>query len=73
METKPLKTREQVVADFARRGISVSSWAKANGLTPQSVHAVLRGDHTGRIGQSHKAAVLLGLKHGEIVEGSGHD
>lgn len=68
MQVVPLKTREEVVADFATKGVSVSSWAKANGLSPQTVHAVLRGKHSGRIGEAHKAAVKLGLKHGEIVE-----
>ena len=71
MEQKPLKTREEILEDFARKGISLSSWAKANGLTPQVVHGLLKGKRTGRIGQAHKAAVLLGLKYGEIVEGDG--
>lgn len=70
-EEKPLKTKVEVLEDFARKGISISSWAKAHGLTPQAVHGLLKGQRTGRIGQSHKAAVLLGLKHGEIVEGDG--
>ena len=32
------------------------------------VHRLLKGHSIGRIGESHKAAVKLGLKHGEIVE-----
>lgn len=68
MEQKPLKTREEVRADFASKGISIRGWAIANGLEPSVVHSLLKGGLTGRIGKSHKAAVKLGLKHGEIVE-----
>ncbi|OXI48155.1 DNA-binding protein [Burkholderia aenigmatica] len=66
--TVKLKTREEVLADFNRKGVSVSSWAKRHGLNPAVVHAVLKGTRQARIGQSHKAAVLLGIKEGEIDE-----
>lgn len=68
MHKESLKTCEQVLADFERKGLSVRSWALANNLAPSVVHSLLRGRTTGRLGASHKAAVLLGLKHGEIVE-----
>lgn len=68
MEKKQLKTREEVLEGFASKGLSVRGWAIANGLQPSVVHSLLRGRTTGRIGESHKAAVLLGLKNGEIVE-----
>lgn len=67
MQENQLKTREQVLEDFANKGISIRSWAIANGLHPSVVHGVLKGKRLGRIGASHKAAVKLGLKHGEIV------
>jgi gp16 family phage-associated protein len=67
MEQTPLKTRQEVLDDFARKGISIRSWAIANGLSPAVVNGVLKG-RAARIGLSHKAAVKLGLKHGEIVE-----
>lgn len=67
MEPKALRTRDEVIEEFARKGISVRSWAIANGVNPAVVHALLKGRLTGRIGESHKAAVLLGIKHGEIV------
>jgi gp16 family phage-associated protein len=66
--SQKLKTRHEVLLDFSRKGISIRSWAIANGLTPSVVHAVLKGRLSGRIGESHKAAVKLGLKHGEIVQ-----
>ncbi|MEO8343377.1 MAG: hypothetical protein ABI536_06115 [Gallionella sp.] len=68
MEQKPLKTREDVLVDFANKGISIRSWAIANGLEPGTVHSLLKGRLSGRIGESHKAAVLLGIKDGEIVQ-----
>lgn len=69
MQQKPLKTKEEVLADLANKGISIRSWSIANGLEPSVVHAVLKGRLIGRIGESHKAAVKLGLKSGEIVSG----
>lgn len=67
MEQKPLKTREEVLAYFATNGISIHGWAINNGLVPSVVYALLNGRLTGRIGESHKAAIKLGLKHGEIL------
>lgn len=67
MKLKQLKTRDDVLEDFASKGMSIRGWAIANGLTPSVVHSVLKGRLTGRIGESHKAAVKLGLKRGEIV------
>jgi gp16 family phage-associated protein len=68
MEQRTLKSKDEILDDFSRKGVSVRSWAIANGLSPAVVHSLLRGRTTGRIGESHKAAVKLGLKHGEIVE-----
>lgn len=60
------KTCEQVLAEFDRKGISISKWAKEHGLPASVVYGVLKGRRKARIGVSHKAAVLLGIKHGEI-------
>jgi len=73
MEQKKLKTREEVIADFARKGISIRGWAKKHGVAHTAVSGVLNGRFSGRIGESHKAAVLLGIKDGEIVEDSGDE
>ena len=73
MEHDRLKTRQEILDDFARKGKSVRGWAIANGLQPAIVHGLLKGTYTGRIGEAHKAAVKLGLKHGEIVEEGCHD
>jgi len=64
------KSIEQVKEEFSRNGVSVSSWAKANGVSKNLVYQVLKGGRQCRYGQSHKIAVLLGIKEGVIaVEG----
>lgn len=68
MAPKQLKTREEVLADFARKGMSIRRWAIEHGVQPATANAVLKGRLRGRIGESHKVAVLLGLKDGEIAE-----
>ena len=72
MEQNKLKTREEVLAEFARKGVSIRSWAKKHGVAHTAVAGVLSGRFTGRIGESHKAAVLLGIQDGEITE-NGHE
>lgn len=67
MEQNPLKTRQEVLEDFAKKGQSIRGWAIKNGIAPAIVRGVLTGRLAGRIGSSHKAAVKLGLKNGEIV------
>lgn len=68
MEMNHIKTREEVLRDFENKGISVRRWAIENGIAPSVVRSLLTGRTTGRIGESHKAAVKLALKNGEIVE-----
>lgn len=74
MEQKPLRTRQEVLEEFARKGQSIRGWAIANGVQPAIARGVLVGRLSGRIGKSHDAAVKLGLKYGEIAEaGEGGD
>lgn len=68
MIQKELKTREEVRRDFLRRGVSVAKWAREHGVNRTLVHAVLNEERPCRFGESHKIAVLLGIKDGEIVE-----
>lgn len=60
-------TREQVRKDLDRRGVSIASFARANGLNQAIVYQVLSGQKKGRRGEAHRAAVLLGLKEGVIT------
>lgn len=63
-----LKTREQVIDELDRKGMSVAAWSRQHGLNSSTVLAVLKGNRKARIGESHKAAVLLGIKKGEISD-----
>jgi gp16 family phage-associated protein len=60
------KTPEEVRAEFTRRGITIRSWSRANGISERVVYELLRGRFRGRYGQAHRAAVLLGLKEGVV-------
>lgn len=64
------RTPEDVRNEFQRKGISIASWATANGFNTNLVFEVLAGRKKGVRGQSHRIAVKLGLKQGEIVEES---
>ncbi|HQU77999.1 MAG TPA: DNA-binding protein [Azonexus sp.] len=61
-----LRTADDVRADLKRKGISISSWAIANGFSTNQVFEVLAGRNKAVRGQAHKIAVKLGLKDGDI-------
>jgi len=66
-----LKTRAQVREEFARRGQSISGWAKANRFSTVLVSAILADNEASPRyrclrGDAHNIAVALGLKEGEI-------
>ncbi|MBS1186698.1 MAG: DNA-binding protein [Burkholderiaceae bacterium] len=62
------RTPDDVRAEFLRKGISITSWAISHGFTPNLVFEVLAERKKCLRGQSHKIAVLLGLKQGEIAD-----
>lgn len=49
-----------------KQGISVKEFALKHGLHPSTVYAVLLGQKKCLRGEAHRAAVLLGIKLGEI-------
>ncbi len=63
-----LRTADEARAEFKRKGISISQWAAANNFSVNLVFEVLAGRKQGVRGQSHKIAVKLGLKEGDVVE-----
>lgn len=65
-----VKTLAEARAEFHRSGKSVVSWAKAHGFCVNLVYMVLAGKRPGLRGQSHRIAVLLGIKDGVIEEGA---
>jgi len=58
--------QEEVEAHLSRIGISVRGWAIKHGFSPSLVRDVIKGKRSCRFGKSHKIAVLLGIKEGEI-------
>ena len=71
-----LKTRAEVRDEFARKGWSISGWAKQNGYSPNMVIAILADNEANlRLkclrGDAHNIAVQLGLKEGEVSRVAG--
>ncbi|WP_310614048.1 DNA-binding protein [Limnohabitans sp.] len=54
---------ELVKQCFRSRGITISSWAREHGYTPQKVIRVLNGFDKWNYGQAHEIAIKLGLKN----------
>lgn len=66
---KSLKTADQVRAEFERKGLSVAEWARRHDVSRSLVYEILSGRRTVfRRGDTHRVAVLLGLKNGEITQ-----
>ena len=65
-EIAALKERAKDVSkQFRRDGISVASWAAARNLSTPLIYEVLKGKRSCLRGESHRAAVLLGIKPGD--------
>jgi len=64
---KTLSPQEAAQA-LQEKGLSVNKWSSMHGFKPQIVRNVLANKSKCRIGKSHKIAVLLGMKEGEIVD-----
>jgi gp16 family phage-associated protein len=66
-----LKTRQQVRDEFARKGLSYSSWARTRGYSAHLIYLILNDDEQNPSrkclrGESHNIAVELGLKAGQV-------
>lgn len=61
-----LKSAAQIEAEFKRNGVSKAEWARAHNVSRAVVYQVLAGKKKGLRGESHKVAVLLGLKAGNL-------
>ncbi len=57
-------TGQQVRAIFDEQGISIADFARTHQLNCNTVYQLLDGAKKGKRGESHHAAVLLGLKKG---------
>lgn len=67
---KKPKTRTQVREEFRRKGVSIAEWARAHNMPRKLVYEILRDpSRSCERGKSHRIAVLLGLKRGELPNG----
>lgn len=57
-----MMTAEKIRERFRQRGETITSWAKAQGYSPNKVYRVLSGIEKGNYGQAHEISVKLGLK-----------
>lgn len=62
----PVKTLDEVRTEFVRKGIPIARWAREHQIPRDIAYAVLSGRCRGSYGAAHRAAVLLGLKDGQI-------
>ena len=66
-----LKSRAEVREEFARKGWSISGWAKKHGFSPVLVSDILNDNEKNPKrkclrGESHNIAVALCIKDGDI-------
>ncbi|MBA1187549.1 DNA-binding protein [Pseudomonas entomophila] len=60
-------TPEQARSELDRVGMSIAEFCRQHGLNKNLVSDLLNGRKKGRRGESHRAAVLLGIKRGETA------
>jgi gp16 family phage-associated protein len=63
-----VKTREEAREWLVKHGLSIAGWARNHGFKYGQVRDVLRKRLPCNHGESHKIAVLLGIKDGFIDE-----
>lgn len=68
MQQKKLVSHQEVKERFIREGKTIACWARLNGVDARLTASILKEERACRSGQSHKIAVLLGLKDGVIVD-----
>ena len=66
MNVQKFRTREEILDEMRRKGISYAELSRQIGQPRQAVYLVLNTNTPCRFGKSHNAAVALGIKEGEI-------
>ncbi|TFF13047.1 DNA-binding protein [Pseudomonas sp. BCA14] len=61
-------TPEQARAALDRKGMSIAEFCRIHDLNKNLVSDLLNRRRKGRRGEAHRAAVLLGIKDGEITQ-----
>lgn len=64
----PFRTPEECRSLIEGSGISIAEWARENHFSCGLVYQVLEGKRRCLRGQSHKIAVALGLKAGQLID-----
>ena len=60
-------TPDQVREQMDRQGVSIADFSRKHRLNKNLVSDLLNGRKKGKRGEAHRAAVLLGIKDGEIA------
>lgn len=63
-----LLTPEQAREALNPKGMSIAEFCRIHGLNRNMVSDLLAGRKKGLRGEAHRAAVLLGIKYGVIVD-----
>lgn len=63
---EPTRTAKEIKEELARKGLTIADLAREYDLRLPVVYGVLSGRFVGVRGESHRAAVILGLKQGEL-------
>ena len=67
MNMQQLKSPLQVKTEFEMLGVPIAEWAREHGFSLPLVYRVLRGEGKHLRGETHRIAVLLGIKQGVIA------
>ena len=62
------QARNAARARISAIGLSIREWAEKNEIAESTVYAVLNGQKKCLRGKAHRAAVLLGIKEGEVAQ-----
>ena len=65
---EPIRTAKEIKEELARKGRSITDLAQEYDLKVNTVYDLLNGRLAGTRGESHRAAVILGLKKGELPD-----
>ena len=65
MENETLDRRIQVKKVLSRKGLTMKQFSSDHNISKSLIEGLINGKISGRIGKSHKIAVLLGLKESE--------
>jgi gp16 family phage-associated protein len=66
MENQKILTAAEALDKLDKAGLSIAEWARRHQVNVTAAYDVLAGRATGRYGERHRVAVLLGMKAGTI-------